>query len=68
MKKEKINYATITVDEVWEPSVRLRFVKKDVQPENIHLLPSKTEKILQQLHTSNLGHRDWKDVPVEIES
>ena len=68
MKKETLQYANITVVEYWQPSVQLRFIKRDVQPDNIHLLPSKTEKILQQLHTSNLGNREWKDVPIETES
>lgn len=68
MKKDKSTIESVTQSQVWQPSVKLRFVKRDVQPDNIHLLPSKTEKILQQLFTSNLGNREWRDVPVETES
>lgn len=57
----------VTVVETWQASVRLRFVNRNVQSDNIHLLPSKTEKILQQLFVSNLGNRKWEDVPTETE-
>ena len=68
MKKDKITIESLTQNQVWQPRVQLRFVKRDVQPDNIHLLPSKTEKILQQLFTSNLGNQEWRDIPIEMES
>ncbi len=43
--------------EFWQPSVQLRFVERGIVP----------RRILQQLHTSNLGNREWKDVELEIE-
>jgi hypothetical protein len=65
MKKEKLSYATITVAEVWITSVQLRNVERILSSSNYHC-----EKglILQQLHTSNLGNREWRDVPTETES
>ena len=68
MKKDKITIESLTQSQIWQPRVQLRFVKRDVQPDNIHLLPSKTEKILQQLFTSNLGNQEWRDIPIEMES
>jgi hypothetical protein len=65
MKKEKLSYATITVAEVWQPSVLLRWVEKAVA---IDKNTGTMKMVLQQLHTSNLGNREWKDVPVETES
>lgn len=53
--------------EIWQASVRLRYLDRDVTPKNKYNLTSKTEKILQQLHTSNLGNRKWIDVPTEKE-
>lgn len=44
--------------EVWQASVRLRFVERGL------MIP---QKVLQQLHTSNLGNRKWIDVPTEKE-
>lgn len=43
--------------EIWQPSVQLRFVERFIIP----------QKVLQQLHTSNLGNRKWIDVPTEKE-
>ncbi len=58
--------------EVWQPSVQLRFVKRTVNDFNSQLVGGKqlqkTINILQQLHTSNLGNREWKDVPTEKEN
>jgi len=68
MKKDKITIESLTQSQIWQPSVQLRYVERDVQPDNIYLLPSKTEKILQQLFTSNLGNREWRDIPIEMES
>jgi len=65
MKKETMNYATITVAEVWQPSVQLRFLEKTIA---ITEDTGTMKIILQQLHTSNLGKREWKDVPTEKES
>jgi hypothetical protein len=65
MKKEKLSYATITVAEVWQPSVLLRWVEKAV---TINKNTATMKMVLQQLHTSNLGIREWKDVPIETES
>ena len=72
MKKEKLSYATITVAEIWQPSVQLRFINRTITDFNNKLVGGerlkKSVNILQQLHTSNLGNREWKDVPVETES
>ena len=72
MKEEKTNYATTTVAEYWNPSVQLRFINRLVNDFNNQLVGGeclkKNVNILQQLHTSNLGNREWKDVPIETES
>ena len=72
MKKEKLNYATITVSEVWQPSVQLRFVNRLVNDFSNQLVGGeclkKNVKILQQLHTSNLGNREWKDIRIVDEN
>jgi hypothetical protein len=68
---EEINYGTFTVAEVWQPSVRLRFVDRLVDDFTNSLVGStysqKTIKILQQLHTNSLGNQKWIDVPTELE-
>lgn len=65
MKKETMNLTTITVAEYWNPSVLLRWVEKAVAiDENTGTM----KMVLQQLHTSSLGNREWKDIPVETES
>ncbi len=60
------------IAEVWQPSVQIRFVKRKVIDFTGQLIggmcSQKNENILQQLHTSNLGNREWKDVPIETES
>ena len=72
MKKEKLQYANITVVELWQPSVQLRFVKRKVIDFSSQLVGGtqlqKEVNILQQLHTSNLGSLEWRDVPIETES
>jgi hypothetical protein len=55
MKEENKTYF-----EKWQPSVQLRWFEKKSE----YTGGFKTEKILQQLHTSNLGNREWKDVPL----
>ncbi len=71
MKKEKL-VKTLSAFEIWSPSVKLRFVKRNVNDFNHQVIgvicPQKSVNILQQLHTSNLGNREWKDVPIETES
>ena len=53
------------ISELWQPSVQFRFLEKAVAiDENTGTM----KMVLQQLHTSNLGNREWKDVPVETES
>ncbi len=59
------NNATFAIVEVWQPSVILRFLES-----KNGTLPNgdwKIEKVLQQLHTSNLGNQKWIDVPTELE-
>ena len=68
MKKEAMNYVNITVAEVWQPSVQLRFLEQEYRYIDGGITCIKTETTLQQLHTSNLGNREWKDVPTENES
>jgi hypothetical protein len=66
MKKETIRITSNVCDEYWNPSVQLRWVER-----NNGTMPNgdyKVEKVLQQLHTSNLGNREWKDVPTETQS
>ncbi len=38
--------------ETWQPSVKLRFVERGILG----------EKVLQQLHVSSEGKREWRDV------
>ena len=58
--------------EYWQPSVQIRFVKRKFIDFSNQIVGGtqlqKDVNILQQLHTSNLGNREWKDVPVETES
>jgi hypothetical protein len=66
MKKETIRMTDFTISEYWNPSVQLRWTER-----NNGTMPNgdyKREKVLQQLHTSNLRNREWKDVPTETES
>ena len=71
MKKETLRFENIEVAEVWQPSVQLRFVNRVVDDFNTQLVGGNclknNIKILQQLFTSNLGNREGKDVPSEIE-
>jgi hypothetical protein len=67
MKRPKTTSTLIDfkICEIWQPSVQLRFLEKAVAiDENTGTM----KMILQQLYTSNLGNREWKDVPIEIES
>lgn len=51
--------------EYWKPSLQLRWIEKAVSiDENTGTI----KMVLQQLHTSDLGNLEWKDVPVETES
>ena len=72
MKEQKINYAKIIVNELWSPSIKLRFVKRKVVDFNSQLVDGihleKEVNILQQLHTSNLRNYKWIDVPTELEN
>ena len=72
MKKETIRMTDFTIAEVWQPSVQLRFVNRLVNDFSSQLVGGrglqKNINILQQLHTSNLGNREWKDVPIETQS
>jgi hypothetical protein len=59
------------VAELWQPSVQIRwfeFNKRIVQDGNFGAAKVMSEKKLQQLHNSNLGNREWRDVPTETES
>lgn|GEM_PF-3033715 len=68
---EELIVGDIIVSEFWQPSVRLRFVKRTVNDFSIQVVggdcPKKSVNILQQLHTSNLGNREWKDIPIVTE-
>jgi len=61
----------IGVSEYWQPSVQIRFIKRKVIDFSSQLVGGmqlqKDVNILQQLHTSNLGNREWIDVPIETE-
>ena len=71
MRKEEL-VETLSFSEVWQPSVQLRFIKINVIDFNHKVIGEiclqKHVNILQQLHTSNLGNREWKDVPIRTES
>jgi hypothetical protein len=58
-----------SIAELWQPSVQIRFVKRKVIDFSSQLIGGvqlqKDVNILQQLHTSNLGNQEWKDVPIE---
>jgi hypothetical protein len=60
-----------SIAELWQPSVKIRFVKRKVIDFSSQLVGGmqlqKDVNILQQLYTSNLGNREWKDVPIETE-
>lgn len=51
--------------EIWQPSVQLRNVERK---KIIHNGLYEKIIVLQQLYTSNLGNREWKDVATVIES
>jgi len=69
---EIINYANITVSENWELTSKLRFVNRSFNDFNNQLVggesPKNYVKILQQLYVSNLGGKEWRDIPIEIEN
>jgi len=76
MKEETISFRTtsssatlssaqISVNELWHPTNGLRNVERVLSSSNFHCT---TGLILQQLYMSNLGAREWRDVPTEIES
>ena len=72
-KNKKMAFETVEtgVAEYWQPSVQIRFVKRKVIDFSSQLVGGmqlqKDVNILQQLHISNLGTREWKDVPIETE-
>jgi hypothetical protein len=53
MEKQQQGYSE---EEVWTQTMYLRFFLKRKNG-------CKSEKILQQLYTSNLGNREWTDIP-----
>ena len=53
----------IIVSEFWQPSVQLRWFEAKKEYDG----GFKSEKVLQQLFTSNLGNRMWKDIPTVTE-
>ncbi len=58
----------ITVSEFWQPSVQLRWFEKEYRYKDLSGVTCvKSERTLQQLHTSNLGNREWKDIPTVTE-
>lgn len=60
--KETMNYAIISDSEYWKPSKLLRWAEKLVTiDENSGIIKT----VLQQLYTSNLGNREWRDIPTE---
>jgi hypothetical protein len=62
IKKETIQTSEISIVELWQPTLQLRFLEKAVAiDENTGAM----KMILQQLHTSNLGNQEWRDVPSE---
>lgn len=67
MEKEILQYANTTIAEHWQPSVQLRNVHRYLRVDDFHL-SSKSQIFLQQLWTSNLGNREWRDIPIETES
>lgn len=71
MEKEKLA-EILSAFETWSPSVKLRFVKRNFSDFNHQVIggtcPEKYVNVLQQLHTSNVGNREWRDIPIETES
>jgi hypothetical protein len=63
MEKENI-----TLAEVWQPSLQLRFLEQEYRYIDGGITCIKTETTLQQLYISNTGNREWRDIPTEIES
>lgn len=62
-----MNYANITFAELWQPSSQLRFLEKESRYVDSGITCVKTKTTLQQLYISNLGNREWRDVPTETE-
>lgn len=61
-KPKQETVTTINVVEYWNPSLLLRWIEKAVPiDENTGTM----KMVLQQLYTSNLGNREWRDVPTE---
>ncbi len=56
MKQDTIDFVNNTFAEIWQPSMQLRFILKAV---------TSNKKTLQQLYISNLGNKEWKEVPIE---
>ena len=70
MKENNETNSETTITEVWQPSVQLRYINKNIRipyDKTLMKLYNKTEKILQQLHISNLGNRKWIDISIIIE-
>ena len=70
MKENNETNSETTITEVWQPSVQLRYINKNIRipyDKTLMKLYNETEKILQQLHISNLGNRKWIDISIIIE-
>ncbi len=65
MKKDKTTIQSVTENQFWQPTLKLRFFRREGKctEDSINI-----ETVLQQLHTSNLGNTEWRDIPTEIES
>jgi hypothetical protein len=51
--------------EVSKATSELRFLEIELNNFENGITIIRTEKVLQQLYVSNLGNREWKDVPIE---
>ena len=54
---------TLSQSEIWQPSVQLRWFTQKKE----YCGGFKSHKVLQQLHTSNIGNREWIDIPIVVE-
>ena len=57
--------------EIWQPSMQIRwfeFKQRVVAIGNFGAAKAVSEIKLQQLYTSNLGNKEWRDILTEMES
>lgn len=64
MKKESNIYSETAITEIWQPTAKLRNVERVISSSNYHCTKG---LFLQQIWTSDLGKKQWRDVPTETE-